>query len=131
MDSSDGHSDASDGSGSGRETRRTNRTGGSRDKGPTWSCSKGTFQDWLWETEPVWDAMGLHKCYTGTNRDEAESADVRVRARYDEENRRLFRVVQSKPGIKMIRKQDFGDGSPFLSVSSAAARRGSPFLSSG
>ena len=32
---------------------------------------------------------------------------------------------------RALRKQDFGDGSPFLSVSSAAARRGSPFLSSG
>ena len=33
--------------------------------------------------------------------------------------------------LRALRKQDFGDGSPFLSVSSAAARRGSPFLSSG
>ena len=32
---------------------------------------------------------------------------------------------------RALRKQDFGDGSLFLSVSSAAARRGSPFLSSG
>ena len=32
---------------------------------------------------------------------------------------------------RALRKQDLGDGSPFLSVSSAAARRGSPFLSSG
>ena len=72
MDSSDGHSDVSDGSGSGRETRRTKGTDGSRDKGPRWSCIKETFQDWLWETEPVWDAMGLHKTYTGQNRDDSE-----------------------------------------------------------
>ena len=93
MDSSDGHSDSSHGSGSGRETRRKKRAGGTRDRGPKWACSKATFQEWLWESEPVGDAMGLHKWYTGTNRDEAQSADVRVRARYDEENRRLFRVV--------------------------------------
>ena len=94
MDSGDGHSDSSDGSGSGRETRRKKKTGESRhDKGPKWDCNKGTFQEWLWESEPVWDAMGLHKWYTGSNRQDAESADDRVRARYDERNRRLFRVV--------------------------------------
>ena len=115
MDSSDGHSDASDGSGSGRETRRTNRTG-SRDKGPTWSCSKGTFQDWLWETEPVWDAMGLHKTYTGQNRADADSSDKVVQARYAKRNRKLFRAIikqldrdtiQGK-GMRMMIKDEFG-----------------------
>ena len=79
MDSSDGHSDVSDGSGSGRETRRTKGTDRSLDKGPRWSCIKETFQDWLWETEPVWDAMGLYKTYTGLNRDNAQSTDLRER----------------------------------------------------
>jgi len=63
------------------------------------------------------DAMGLHKWYTGTNRDEAQSADVRVRTRYDEENRRLFHVVlkqlerdsiQAKK-MRMMIKSDFGN----------------------
>ena len=82
MDSSEGHSDASDGSGSGRETKGTNRTGSSHDKGPKWACTKATFPDWLWEMEQVWDAVGLHYTYTGQNREDAQRTDSRVRKRY-------------------------------------------------
>ena len=89
MDSSEGHSDASDGSGSGRETKRTNRTGSSHDKGPKWACTKPTFPDWLWEMEQVWDAVGLHHTYTGQNRDDAQSSDSRVRKRYAKSNRKV------------------------------------------
>ena len=58
----------------------------------------------------------MHKWYTGSNRQDAESADDRVRARYDERNRRLFRVVlrqldrdsiQAKK-MRMMVKSDFG-----------------------
>ena len=61
--------------------------------------------------------MGLHKVYTGKNRADAESADERVRARYDERNRRLFRVVirqldrdtiQAKK-MRMMVKSEFGN----------------------
>ena len=116
MDSGDGHSDSSDGSGSGRETKGINRTGGSHDKGPKWACSKPTFQDWLWEMEQVWDAMGLYKTYTGLNRDNAQSTDLRVRHRYAKSNRKLFRsivrqlerdTIQAK-AMRMMIKDDFG-----------------------
>jgi len=116
MDSGDGYSDVSDGSGSGHETKRTNRTDSSHDRGPKWACSKATFKEWLWETEPAWDAAGLHKTYTGLNRAEAEHADRRVRERYAKSNRKLFRAIirqldrdsiQAK-GMRMMIKADFG-----------------------
>ena len=95
MDSSDGHSDVSDGSGSGPETKVTIKTDKSRDKGPKWACSKATFQEWLWETEPAWDAMGLQKTYTGRNRADSESFDKAVRERYAKSNRERFRAIIS------------------------------------
>ena len=64
MDSSDGHSDASDGGGSGRETRRMKEAGASRIKAPKWNCTKSAFSEWCWESEPVWDAKGMHNTYT-------------------------------------------------------------------
>ena len=115
MDSSEGHSDASDGSGSGRETKRTNKTGSSHDKGPKWACTKPTFPDWLWEMEQVWDAVGLHHTYTGQNRDDAQSSDSRVRKRYAKSNRKLFRsiirqldrdTIQAK-AMRLMIKDDF------------------------
>ena len=105
------------GSGSGHETRRSKRTGRSHDKGPKWACSKGTFQEWLWETQDCWDAMGLHKTYSGTNRGDLESADRIVRARYEKKNRKLFRAIirqldresiQGK-GMRMMIKDEFNE----------------------
>ena len=116
MDSSDGHSDVSDGSGSGPETKVTIKTDKSRDKGPKWACSKATFQEWLWETEPAWDAMGLQKTYTGRNRADSESFDKAVRERYAKSNRKLFRAIirqleretiQGK-AMRMMIKDEFG-----------------------
>ena len=43
--------------------------------------------------EQVWDAVGLHHTYTGQNRDDAQSADSRVRKRYAKSNRKLFRSI--------------------------------------
>ena len=71
MDSSDGHSDAS--GGSGRETRRMKEAGASRIKAPKWNCTKSAFSEWCWESEPVWDAKGMHNTYTGANRSEMDS----------------------------------------------------------
>ena len=93
MPSSGCDSDVSDGSGTGRVTRRSKDADATRDKGPKWACSKATFQEWYWETQDPWDAMGLHKTYTGKNRADAESADDRVRARYEKLNRKLFRTI--------------------------------------
>ena len=83
MPSSGCDSDVSDGSGSGRETRRSKDADATRDRGPKWACSKATFSDWLWESEPVWEAMGLSKWYLGQNRADAESTNSRVQARYE------------------------------------------------
>ena len=108
-------SDVSDGSGSGRETRRSKDADATRDRGPKWACSKATFSDWLWESEPVWDAMGLSKWYTGQNRADASADDKGVRERYAKGNRKLFRAIlrqlerdsiQAKQ-MRMMIKHDF------------------------
>ena len=96
MDSSDGHSDASDGGGSGRETRKKKEAGASRIKAPKWNCTKSAFSEWCWESEPVWDAKGMHNTYTGANRSEMDSADEKVREAYRDRNGKLFRVIISQ-----------------------------------
>ena len=116
MDISDEHSDNSDGSGSGHETKRTKDVVVERERGPKWACSKATFGDWYWESEPVWDAMKLTKTYLGENRDQKDSPDPKVRARYAKGNRKLFRCIikqlerdniQAK-SMRLMIKDEFG-----------------------
>ena len=93
MESGSDNSSVSDGSGAGRETRRTKETDGRQERGPKFKCTKSAFMEWCWESEPVWDAMGLHKTYTGENRGDQKSANEKRREKYERRNAKLFRVI--------------------------------------